>query len=266
MPRTERHILAALLAGLLPLSACQIPPDTGATDPDRFVMETNPVWAQPRDQGREIVVKKTTRTPAFSAILPVFGADEGYPATRPLSDIVTRYNPVDDGGHWLPAIPVDKVPVNMLRQTVSWDWPEAAGTIVVDTAGRHLYFIEGKGRAIRYGIGIGRAGLAFRGEGVVGRMARWPKWTPTPDMTDANPALNPLSAKFGGLVGGTNNPLGARALYIVQDGRETLYRIHGTPDWKSVGKEVSSGCVRMFNQDVIDLYDRVRPGAAIIVR
>lgn len=282
-----------LAASVLTLNSCtlsqlpQIPPDTGATDPDRFVEETNPVWSRPAPQRKrpawfDVPLWGKATTPEVET-LPTSTVTTGYPPARgrllapadPDDDLVTgaipaqdltHYDPRDDAGHWLPAIPVNEIRPDMLRRTVAWTGDEAPGTIVIDTGRRHLFFVSGDGQAIRYGIGVGRDGESFSGEGVVGRIAAWPQWTPTLTMVDANPTLSLFAAKNNGLVGGLNNPLGARALYLVQDGRETTYRIHGSPDWKSIGQASSSGCIRMFNQDVIDLAGRVKPGARVIVR
>ena len=154
---------------------------------------------------------------------------------------------------------------DMLRQEVSYQTVEAPGTIVVDTKAHYLYLVQANGKAIRYGVGLGRDGYAWSGRGVIQRKAKWPHWTPTDEMVEKNPNLRTVSAERGGLVAGLNNPLGARALYIYQNGKDTLYRVHGTPDWQSVGKATSSGCVRMFNQDVIDLFDRVPENTPIVV-
>ena len=135
----------------------------------------------------------------------------------------------------------------------------AEGTIVVDTQRRQLHLIEANGKARRYGIGVGATGRAWSGEAVVGRKAAWPAWHPTDEMRQETPDL-PRRIEPG-----PANPLGARALYLHADGRDTLYRIHGTSEPWTIGTEASSGCIRMLNEDVIDLYDRVRPGAAVVV-
>jgi len=140
----------------------------------------------------------------------------------------------------------------------------AAGTIVVDTGARFLYFVGGGGYATRYGIGVGRQGLSFKGRAVVGRKAKWPSWTPTAEMIKRSPEQYAKYAK--GLRGGPRNPLGARALYLYRGGRDTLYRIHGTNDPSSIGKAVSNGCIRMLNAHVERLYDQVPLGATVIVR
>jgi lipoprotein-anchoring transpeptidase ErfK/SrfK len=179
---------------------------------------------------------------------------------------VARYNKLDDGGHWLPEIPVRDVPAQFLRREVSYPSSERPGTIIVDTASRHLYLVLGGGKAMRYGVGIGRQGYAWKGRGVIKYKREWPRWTPSDDYVADKPEMKMFSASYGGLVGGIKNPLGARALYIFANGKDTLYRVHGTPDWKSVGHQASSGCIRMFNQDVIDLAGRVTNGSTIIVQ
>lgn len=136
---------------------------------------------------------------------------------------------------------------------------EPAGTIVVDTASRHLYFVEPDGQAIEYGIGVGREGFAWKGMAQVGRKAEWPRWIPPGDMLRRRPDL-PTS-----MDGGMENPLGARALYLFKGKTDTLFRIHGTNEPDSIGKAVSSGCIRMMNADVMDLYRRVPVGTRVVV-
>ncbi len=133
------------------------------------------------------------------------------------------------------------------------------GTIVVDTSGRHLYLVERGGRALRYGIGVGRQGFAWHGTAKIGRKAEWPSWRPPSEMLGRRPDL-PLRVE-----GGRDNPLGARALYLYRDGRDTMFRIHGTNEADTISQAVSSGCVRMMNADVVDLYDRVSVGTTVRV-
>lgn len=142
---------------------------------------------------------------------------------------------------------------------VAAPYKERPGTIVIDTSARHLYLIEPGGRARRYGIAVGDAGYAWSGRARVGRKASWPAWHPTASMH----AAGPLPIR---VAPGAHNPLGARALYLFQNGRDTLYRIHGTSEPWTIGTRASSGCIRMFNEDVIDLYDRVAVGATVIVK
>ncbi len=152
---------------------------------------------------------------------------------------------------------------HLRRQEVAYDKSYAKGTVVVDTPSKYLYYVLGDGKAIRYGVGVGRAGLALRGNAYVGRKAQWPTWTPTPTMLARDPEImRPYAA---GMAGGPNNPLGARALYLYRNGADTMFRIHGTNQPESIGLAMSSGCIRMLNHDVIDLYERVPTGARVVV-
>ena len=139
---------------------------------------------------------------------------------------------------------------------------ERPGTIVVDTADRFLYLVRDDGKALRYGVGIGRDGFAWSGRAQIAYKRAWPTWTPPSEMIGRQPELEQYRH---GMAPGLGNPLGARALYIFQDGQDTLYRLHGNPDERSIGQAVSSGCVRLLNQDVIDLYERVPSGTPIVV-
>lgn len=183
----------------------------------------------------------------------------------PLADYVTMYAAVSDGGFDLPAIPVDKIDPQFLRQIVPDPTGQKPGTIVVDTTGHFLYLVRPGGQAIRYGVGLGRAGFEWSGDAVVQWKQKWPKWTPPDEMIARQPELKPYSADNGGMPGGLKNPLGARALYLFQGNVDTLYRLHGSPEWRSIGKSVSSGCVRLMNQDIIDLYDRVPSKTPVVV-
>ena len=145
------------------------------------------------------------------------------------------------------------------RQTVDYATNEKPGTIVIDTNRKCLYLVLGDGKAIRYGIGVGRDGFSWKGVEHVSRKAEWPTWTPPAEMIARQPEL---AAYATGMPGGPNNPLGARALYL----GSTLYRIHGTAEPWSIGRAVSSGCIRLLNEDVIDLYERVRIGAKVVVQ
>lgn len=136
---------------------------------------------------------------------------------------------------------------------------EPPGTIVIDTRSRHLYLIQHDGSAIRYGIGVGRQGFEWRGVAYVGRKSEWPRWIPPKEMLKRRPDLPEE------MDGGLENPLGARALYLFQGNKDTLFRIHGTNEPDSIGKAVSSGCIRMMNADVIDLYERVGVGTKVVV-
>lgn len=163
----------------------------------------------------------------------------------------------------VPAVDLSQIEPQYLRTEVEDQTGEAPGTIVVETSQRLLYLVHENGRATRYGIGVGRDGFRWSGRAVVGRKAAWPTWTPTRQMMQRQPETREYAA---GMPGGPNNPLGARALYIYQDGRDTLYRLHGTNENWSIGRAVSSGCVRLLNHDIIDLYRRCPVGTRIRVR
>jgi len=164
------------------------------------------------------------------------------------------YAALNDEGVAVPEVPFRKLDQKHLRQIVVDPTGEKPGTIVVHLQERHLYLVQDGGDAIRYGVGIGRDGFVWSGRAEIQYGKKWPIWTPPKEMI----ARKPEVAKWaGGQPGGIDNPLGARALYIFKDGADTGFRVHGSPEWWTIGKAMSSGCVRMINQDVIDLYTRV---------
>ncbi|WP_347513520.1 L,D-transpeptidase [Mesorhizobium sp. CAU 1741] len=163
----------------------------------------------------------------------------------------------------LPATDIRKVDDRFFRQQVDYHRSEPPGTLVVDTRNRFLYLVQENGKAMRYGIGVGKAGLEFEGRARVARKAEWPRWTPTPSMIEREP--DRYAQYANGMEPGLNNPLGPRALYLFQGNQDTLYRIHGTSEPWSIGLAVSSGCIRLFNQDIIDLYNRVPTDTEVVV-
>ncbi|TPW28428.1 L,D-transpeptidase [Martelella alba] len=169
---------------------------------------------------------------------------------------VSAYAATVDDGYQVPRVPIHQVPDAYHRQIVEYKTDEKPGTIIVDTKDRFLYYVLEDGKAVRYGIGVGRDGFRWSGEAYVGRRAEWPTWYPPFAMIQRQPELKEYS---GGMDPGIMNPLGARALYLYRNGNDTMFRIHGNPDWTSIGQAVSSGCIRMINQDIIDLYARVDP-------
>ena len=177
---------------------------------------------------------------------------------------VAMYGAHPDERFPLPAMDISRVDPRFFRQQVAYGGPEMPGTIVIDTTNRFLYLVQEGGRAMRYGIGVGKAGLEFEGAAKIGRKAEWPRWTPTRNMIEREPERNAQWA--GGMEPGLTNPLGPRALYLYKDGVDTLFRIHGTSEPWSIGQAVSSGCIRLFNQDIIDLYGRVPVGATVVVK
>jgi lipoprotein-anchoring transpeptidase ErfK/SrfK len=223
-----------LLLGVVLLAGC-VPPETGS------VATVSPEAAPPAAR------LKTEAEPAKPAPDPA---------------LVAMYAARPDGERTVPAIDVTAFPRALLRNEVDYASDEPPGTVVIDTKGPFLYLVEGGGRATRYGIAIGREGFGWTGTGTIQRTARWPRWTPPPEMIERDPSLEKWR---DGQPGGVGNPLGARALYIYFGGRDSGYRIHGTNTPKSIGWAASSGCFRMLNQDVIDLYDRVPMGAKVVV-
>lgn len=165
-----------------------------------------------------------------------------------------------DAPYPIPLVDRSKMRPELMRQAVLFVGNEVPGTIIVDIDQRFLYFVEGKGLAIRYGIGVGRRGFSWRGVAEVGRKGVWPDWSPTTTMRRIIPNL-PVR-----MAGGIDSPLGARALYLYQNGQDILFRIHGTNEPWSIGEQVSSGCIRLLNEDIYDLYGRTKTGATVIVR
>jgi lipoprotein-anchoring transpeptidase ErfK/SrfK len=173
------------------------------------------------------------------------------------------YQPLNDNGFEVQGLRVKRLSPKVLRRLVRLGRREAPGTIIVRTKEHAAYLLLEGGLAIRYGVAVGKAGLAFKGNALIGDKAEWPRWIPTKEMIQRSPKKYARYAD--GVDGGPTNPLGARALYLYVNGRDTYYRLHGTTDPGSIGRSVSNGCIRLFNQDIIDLYDRVEIGARVIV-
>lgn len=205
-------------------------------------------------------------------VLPACSTTGNEPAEpvqiKPAEDrsYLSMYRAMPEEDFPIPAVDLSKINKRFYRKLVDDPTGERPGTIVVDTRNFFLYLVRPGGKAMRYGVGLGRQGFEWSGAGVIQWKQRWPKWTPPAEMIARQPELEKWSAENGGQPPGLNNPLGARALYIFQNGEDTLYRLHGTPEFWTIGKAVSSGCVRLMNQDIIDLYDRVATPTPIIVR
>jgi hypothetical protein len=174
------------------------------------------------------------------------------------------YEAVQDGEFFIPQVERRFLWGEQARQEVDYAGDEKPGSIVVDTFARKLYFVMEGNRAMRYAIAVGREGIRFTGSGVVGRKEEWPSWQPTANMIRTRPDLYQEYA--AGLPGGLDNPLGSRAMYLYRGGRDSMFRIHGTIDDASIGHATSAGCIRLFNQDAIDLFERVKMGAMVKVR
>jgi lipoprotein-anchoring transpeptidase ErfK/SrfK len=186
---------------------------------------------------------------------PRFAGDPAYAA---------MYGPISTEPFPIPAVDLRRIPPQYYRQQVAMPYSQRnkPGTIVVDPGDRFLYLVQEEGTALRYGIGVGREGFGWSGGATVGSKQQWPKWFPPPEMVARDPKAAPYA---NGMEGGINNPLGARALYLYQGKKDTLFRIHGTNEPWSIGQAVSSGCIRLLNQDIIDLYDRGPIGTSVVV-
>ena len=184
------------------------------------------------------------------------GSEDGRPDPR-------LYDAITDEPFPVVAVAPSQLKPRYMRQLVDYPTGERPGTIEVDPGKRFLYLVQEGGKAMRYGVGVGRAGMAWSGTAEVAAKKMWPRWTPTDDMIGRDPKTYARWA--GGMDGGEGNPLGARALYLFKNGQDTLYRIHGTTEPWSIGEAMSSGCIRMMNQDVIDLYRRVPAGTKVVV-
>lgn len=177
---------------------------------------------------------------------------------------VPGYEGVQDGEFFIAPVEARFLQGTAPRALVPYTADDEPGTIVVDTHARRLYYILEGGQAWRYSVGIGREGTALRVGGTIGRKEVWPAWQPTANMVRRYPEI--YGPYAGGTPGGLESPLGARALYLYRGGRDTYYRIHGTIDDASIGRASSAGCVRLFNQDIIHLYDQIEPGTRVKVR
>lgn len=199
---------------------------------------------------------------ALSACAPKPDPDD--PVTRFGFVPVEGYGPLDDSGYHLPPVPPQYLEWPNRRQLVFYEGEREPGSIEIDPWAKFLYWILGDGTAWRYPIAVGRAGLALRGQTTVRRKEIWPGWQPTANMLRTQPEVYGPFA--GGVPGGPASPLGARALYLYRGGKDSHFRIHGTNDLKSIGNSGSAGCIRLFNHDIIDLFDRVDLPVTVNIR
>ncbi len=204
------------------------------------------------------------RVLALLAAAGISGCAPQEEVTRGLPpDVMQMYGAVQDGDIVIPAVPEAALSERNVRQVVTYWSPEEPGTIVVDPGAKFLYYILGGNQAIRYGIAVGEQGYGYSGRAVIPLKREWPDWTPTQNMIRRDPEQ--YGPWAGGMEGGLRNPLGARALYLYRNGRDTMYRIHGTNDVYSIGRATSAGCIRLYNQDSLDLYQRVDSGTRVVV-
>jgi lipoprotein-anchoring transpeptidase ErfK/SrfK len=273
------HITLLLLAGGLGLSSARAeylmnqpaPPGQAVAEPQatatvryRRASSAMPAASEPASgpdygggfielllTGREPPPRRW-RGPGIAAAAPSYPlADRGYPAEPPPAP--WRMAALPDAAEVEPI--AREIPANYQRQVVDYDGKQKPGTIVIDTASKYLYLVAEGGTAIRYGIGVGRQGFLWHGTQTISMKREWPDWRPPGEMLKRRPDLPRHMA------GGPNNPLGARAMYL----GSTLFRIHGTNEPHTIGHNVSSGCIRLLNEDVVDLYGRVRVGTRVVV-
>lgn len=182
----------------------------------------------------------------------------------PFAAIVPEYGILPDGEYTLPPVPPEYLQGVNRRVLMPYPGEERAGTIEIDPHAKFLYWVMDDGMAMRYPIAVGRQGLGLRFETVIQRSESWPGWTPTANMLRRDPEL--YGPFRNGVPGGLASPLGARALYLYRGGRDTMFRIHGTNDLASIGNSGSAGCIRLFNHDIIDLYERIPMGTRVVIR
>ncbi len=214
---------------------------------------------------RRLMSRIAARGALLAAVLLAAACSGTTSAERQVADEVAMlYGPQIDGEYLIAAVDPGYVTDQTRRQLVAYAGPEAPGTLVVDPFARVLYHVQEGGVATRYGVAVGKEGLGFQGDATIGRKAEWPGWRPTRNMIRTQPETYAQFAE--GLPGGLENPLGARALYLYRGPRDTLYRIHGTNNASTIGQATSAGCIRLYNQDIIHLYEQVEPGAPVRVR
>jgi lipoprotein-anchoring transpeptidase ErfK/SrfK len=205
-------------------------------------------------------------------------APYGYPSAQPGDAVnvdpalgrqyAALYAPVSGERFPIPAVRLSDINPAYLRTAVFYPTHEQPGTIIIDPQNHFLYLVQGGGRALRYGVGVGRQGFGWSGVATIHDKQEWPDWYPPKEMIERQPELRRQMSELQsglGMPGGPRNPLGARAMYLWQGNKDTLYRIHGTVEPWTIGRSVSSGCIRMINQDVIDLYQRTPVGARVVV-
>ena len=221
--------------------------------------------APPREERAPVVIE---RAPVETQPLDPSSrsASLGEDAVEPKHSAV--YGEMRDGAFTVPAVKLSQISPQFLRKNVDYATKEPPGTVVVDPANHYLYYVEGGGRATRYGVGVGREGFVWSGEATIKNKQEWPDWYPPKEMIARRPDLQGKMSKLQsgeGMHGGPSNPLGARAMYLWQGDKDTLFRIHGTNEPWTIGHSESSGCIRMINQDAIDLYNKAQPGAKVVV-
>ena len=215
--------------------------------------------------------------PGLALNAPAAHVAAGVPAMPPTKPVAVAaldsryaalYQPISTDKFPVPGVTPAVVRKGFERKEVAYATKEAPGTIVVDPHAHYLYYVEPDGKAMRYGVAVGKQGFAWSGEATIKTKQEWPDWYPPKEMIERHPELKPQLDKLQsgmGVAGGYRNPLGARAMYLWQGNKDTYFRIHGTLEPHSIGTNASSGCIRMINQDAIDLYNRVSEGTKVVV-
>jgi lipoprotein-anchoring transpeptidase ErfK/SrfK len=224
------------------------------------------------NRGAEMTVQYFTRR-SFTAMALMGGAaacspqldvEDEIPVTQANVNFIEGYGPIEDAGYTLPAIPAEFTQGVNRRMTGIYQGEAPPNSLDVDPYAKFLYHVKDDGTATRYPVGVGRAGRSIRGRARLQYKRKWPGWAPTANMLRTEPEVyGPFAA---GLPGGLRSPLGARALYLFRNGRDTFYRIHGTNDLESIGNSGSAGCIRLFNQDIIHLYDQIEAPMTVLIR
>jgi lipoprotein-anchoring transpeptidase ErfK/SrfK len=248
-------------------------PYTGRTDMIRPAVPPTPAAppaAASLDEDPVATARQATRPPA-EGLSPLEAAKAKAilraPDDGPV-DYAKAYGPIADDVFPVQAFNYKKMNPAFLRQQISYTGPYEPGTIVIDPRAHQLTLVEPGGRARRYGVGVGKQGFSWSGSATINSKQAWPDWYPPKEMIARSPKLAGEVDKLQsglGVAGGLRNPLGARAMYLWQGNKDTLFRIHGTLEPFSIGKSVSSGCIRMINQDAIDLFSRVNVGTKVVV-
>lgn len=198
---------------------------------------------------------------------PTTGTTLSSASANPTAMVSDRYGAISDKFP-IAAVDISQINPTYLRREVVYQSPYPVGTVVIDPAAHFLYLIQPGGTAMRYGVGVGKEGFGWSGVATINSKQEWPDWYPPKEMIQRRPDIQAQLTRLqggDGVPGGLANPLGARAMYLWQDGKDTLYRIHGTLEPETIGTNVSSGCIRMINQDAIDLYGRVGVGTKVVV-
>jgi lipoprotein-anchoring transpeptidase ErfK/SrfK len=263
----QRHVFPALVMSVIGIVSAQA--DPLSLQSNRYAQAdtsrpTVPAYIPPQPPPAPVAAKREPAVRYASANSDVnlgggfieflFNGGRAVPAPRPPNEVMARGEPANAQPE-VAADPVRQIDAKYLKQVVSYNGPESPGTIVIDTPQRFLFLVQENGTALRYGIGVGKPGFSWAGEKKISAKKEWPDWVPPPEMLERRPDLPHFMA------GGPENPLGARAMYL----GSSLYRIHGSNEPWTIGHAVSSGCIRMRNEDVIDLYDKVKVGAKVVV-